>query len=495
MSRNCRPCSSFSPIADRPLAGDQAQQREAERGLARAALADHADRLALAHGDVDAVDRLDMVDRAAQHAGLDREPDLDLAGRHHGAGVGRGRRRVALGLGGQQALGVGVLRRGEHRLGRARLDDLALVHDADPVGHLADDAEIVGDQQQRHAEAALQALQQLQDLGLDGDVERRGRLVGDQEVGLVGQRHGDHHPLALAAGQLVRIGVQPLLRVRQADQAQQLQHPGAGLGLAHALVQRQHLADLLLDRVQRVQRGHRLLEHHRDLVAADLAQHLLRRAEQLLAAIADAALGVARAGIGQQLQDRQRGDRLARAALADQRQGLAAVELKRHALAPPAPRRRAPGTRPPGRGPRAARSAGGRVVSVIGGWALGFGHGIGGRRGAARRPPGRLARVEGVAHRLADEDQQAEHDGQREEGGEAEPRRLQVGLALADQLAERGRAGRQAEAEEVERRSAALIEPVRMNGRKVRVATIAFGSMCRHMITRSGRPSARAART
>ena len=41
---------------------------------------------------------------------------------------------------------------------------------------------------------------------LHGDVERGGRLVGDQEVGLGDQHHGDHHPLAHAAGELVRIG-------------------------------------------------------------------------------------------------------------------------------------------------------------------------------------------------------------------------------------------------------------------------------------------------
>ena len=53
--------------------------------------------------------------------------------------------------------------------------------------------------------------------------------------------------------------------------------------------------------------------------------------------------------------------------------------------------------------------------------------------------------------RLADEDQQRQHDGEHDEAGEAEPGRLEVGLALRQQLAERRRAGRQAEAEEVER--------------------------------------------
>ena len=60
----------------------------------------------------------------------------------------------------------------------------------------------------------LQILQKLQDLRLDGDVEGGGRLVGDQEIGLVGERHRDHHALTLAAGKLVRVGAEPLARVR-----------------------------------------------------------------------------------------------------------------------------------------------------------------------------------------------------------------------------------------------------------------------------------------
>ena len=40
--------------------------REAERGLARAGFADDAERLALAHLDADAIDRLDVADGLAQ---------------------------------------------------------------------------------------------------------------------------------------------------------------------------------------------------------------------------------------------------------------------------------------------------------------------------------------------------------------------------------------------------------------------------------------------
>ena len=159
-------------------------------------------------------------------------------------------------------LGVGVLRPGEDLLRRAPLDDLAIVHHAHPVGHLAHDAEIVGDQQHRHVELVLELEQQIEDLRLDGDVKRGGRLVGDQQVGLVGERHGDHHPLPLAAGQLVRIGLEPALGIVDADLRQEIEHPLARRAVRHAAVDLQHFADLLLDSVQRVERGHRLLEDH-----------------------------------------------------------------------------------------------------------------------------------------------------------------------------------------------------------------------------------------
>ena len=47
--------------------------------------------------------------------------------------------------------------------------------------------------------------EQVQDLRLDGDVERRHRLVADQEVRLHRERAGDADALPLAAGELVRV--------------------------------------------------------------------------------------------------------------------------------------------------------------------------------------------------------------------------------------------------------------------------------------------------
>ena len=180
----------------------------------------------------------------------------------------------------------------------AALDDLAFRHHADPVGHLAHDGEVVGDEQQRHAALGLEAFQQVEDLGLDRHIERGGRLVGDQQVRLVGKRHGDHYALALAARKLVRIAVEALFGVPQADFAQQLQRPGPRPLARKAPVQEQGLAHLPGDRVQRVQRGHRLLEDHGDAVAAHLPHDMLARAHQLPTVETDAPRGVRGRRIG-----------------------------------------------------------------------------------------------------------------------------------------------------------------------------------------------------
>ena len=93
--------------------------------------------------------------------------------------------------------------------GRALLDDPARVHDRQAVRDLDEHREVVGDEQHREPQLALEVLQQLEDLGLDHDVEGGGRLVGDDQVGAARERHRDHDALLLAARELVRVVPQP----------------------------------------------------------------------------------------------------------------------------------------------------------------------------------------------------------------------------------------------------------------------------------------------
>ena len=124
-----------------------------------------------------------------------------------------------------------------------------LRHHAHPLGHVAHDAEVVGNQQHRHVQLALKILEELQDLGLDGYVEGGGGLVRNQQLRLVGQRHRDHHPLALPAGKLVGIGVETMRGVLQTNQFEQFEGALVGHLRRQPLVHHQCFAHLLGDRM------------------------------------------------------------------------------------------------------------------------------------------------------------------------------------------------------------------------------------------------------
>ncbi len=110
----------------------------------------------------------------------------------------------------------------EHRVGRSDLDDLAEVHHRDEVRDVTDNREVVRDEDVRESELLLQVVEEVDDAGLDRHVERRHRLVEDQQLGIERERARDADALTLTARELVRIsvrvvGVQP-------DQLHQLLH-------------------------------------------------------------------------------------------------------------------------------------------------------------------------------------------------------------------------------------------------------------------------------
>jgi hypothetical protein len=98
------------------------------------------------------------------------------------------------------------------------------------------------------------------------------------------------------------------------------------ISTARSLVQRHRLGDLLAARVERVERGHRLLEDHRDVVAADALHLGLAELEQVAALEADLPADDAARRVGDQAQDRQRRHALATARFAHHPQRLAAFQ-------------------------------------------------------------------------------------------------------------------------------------------------------------------------
>ena len=73
---------------------------------------------------------------------------------------------------------------------------------------MLDDLQVMGDEEIGKIQPLLQVEQQVEDLAADRDVERRGRLVEDDDLGRHGDGAGNPDTLPLAAAQLVRIAIE-----------------------------------------------------------------------------------------------------------------------------------------------------------------------------------------------------------------------------------------------------------------------------------------------
>jgi len=138
---------------------------------------------------------------------------------------------------GEQRARIRVARRIEYALRRPAFAHLTLAHHHHVVGDLADQPEVVADEQHAHAVALAQPRDQLEHLALHRDVERGGRLVGDQQLRLVRDGHRDHHALLLAARELVRIGAQARPRLGNPHLGEQLGGPLERLTRVHPAMQ------------------------------------------------------------------------------------------------------------------------------------------------------------------------------------------------------------------------------------------------------------------
>ena len=176
----------------------------------------------------------------------------------------------AIGVTCEQHLRVGMPRALDDVGGGARLDRLARVHHHHLVAELRHHAEVVGDEEHRHAEVAREVAEQSQDLQLRGHVERGRRLVGDHELRPAGERAGDQEALALAAAELVRVALERGLRIGDLHRAQELEQARAmRVAAAGAAVPAQDLEELGADAEGRVEREVGVLRDEADLLAPD----------------------------------------------------------------------------------------------------------------------------------------------------------------------------------------------------------------------------------
>ncbi len=170
-----------------------------------------------------------------------RRVEVDAGGVHGDALA----RRVGIGHGYRREEGPGVRVGGafEDGLGRRELNDLPQVHDGHAVGDVSNQPQIVGDEQVRELEPLLEIHEQVDHLRLHRHVERRHRLVRDDERWVEGEGARDADPLPLTAAELVRKPA--AVRWVQADDIEELLHPAPPLRTRpHAVDDQRFLDDV-----------------------------------------------------------------------------------------------------------------------------------------------------------------------------------------------------------------------------------------------------------
>src|SRR5215212_6249411 len=145
-------------------------------------------------------------------AGVEVAPAWRVRGRGHVSGEYHALAFTFLlwvgdGDGGEQRGGVGVAGFAVQSRPVSDLHDLAEVHHGYPVRDVLDHREVVGDEDVGEVELLLEVLQQVDDLGLDRDVQRRDGLVADDQARVERDGPGHPDPLTLPAGELVRVAV------------------------------------------------------------------------------------------------------------------------------------------------------------------------------------------------------------------------------------------------------------------------------------------------
>ena len=175
-----------------------------------------------------------------------------------------GARVAELRHGSDQRLRVRVARSLEDVVDRAELDRCAGVHDEHVLGEARDDPEVVRYQHDCHVTLLGETVEQVDHTGLRRHVERCRGLVGDQQLRVRRERHGDHDALPHTAGELVRVLVEPGPRRLHPDFCEEIDRALDRFGLARVRVEADGLDQLVADRLDRIEGAESVLEDHRD---------------------------------------------------------------------------------------------------------------------------------------------------------------------------------------------------------------------------------------
>ena len=182
-----------------------------------------------------------------------------------------------------QGARVGMARRVKESASIGGFDDTTGIHNLDAVAETGDDPEIMRDEHNRHAQFPLHFFDQLENLRLHRDIEGGGRFVGDENLGFGDERHGDHYALSHAAGEFVRVIMNTLGRIVDADGIKHRKGAAEGIATGNLFVNEKRLDELFADPQVRIERGHRILENHGDALASDRSGFRRRAVEEVYA--------------------------------------------------------------------------------------------------------------------------------------------------------------------------------------------------------------------
>ena len=159
----------------------------------------------------------------------------------------------------KEGLGIRMNRVAKQHRAVGDFDDAPGAHYGDPVGDIVDDRKIMRDEKVSKSQFLLQIHQQIEDLRLDRNVERRSWFVADNKARPQCKSPGDADALALTPGKAVRIA----LNVPQVepDERDELVHHLTTRAFIADAVDNQRLFDYVEDRHAWIQRPERILKN------------------------------------------------------------------------------------------------------------------------------------------------------------------------------------------------------------------------------------------
>ena len=141
----------------------------------------------------------------------------------------------------------------------------------------------MGNENDRRAVLFLHSGNEADDRRVRGDVERGGRLVGDDQARIASEGHGDEHALAHAARKLVRISLEQGAGIRQLRRGQHGERPLAAICAPVLPQPGQMLVELPTDDHDRVERGQGCLRDERNRTSEQRAPASRRHADEVAA--------------------------------------------------------------------------------------------------------------------------------------------------------------------------------------------------------------------